>query len=159
MSKQDKEYLVQRRLTMYPSAMWELLQCALASKSTRLEFAEWNLATAFRSRFYRFRMDAVEARVPGALRLSDFSVTGTDGLGARYHAARSAPGPITLEFNYTGSEAPSNEVVQPPRAVNSRSEPFVPEIDGFQVGREESRSDNSESAFDSVLDKWMKEKK
>lgn len=66
----------QRRMNTYPGEMWLILEAAMQKKDYMKTVGDWNAGVAFLARYYKFRMDAIECRVAGALDLRDMVARG-----------------------------------------------------------------------------------
>ena len=111
-SKDPKE-LLKRRLDSAPRDLWEILEAATRGTGWSKQFTYWHDAIAFRMRFHRFRQDAIEAGVPGALELREVMVSGRDASGETLKSQHQGTPPYLLAFVYTGVPLPNLEQGNP----------------------------------------------
>lgn len=151
----NPDLLRKRRLSTYPPILWEVYSAACRGTSFNVPVRHWNQACALRARFYKFRVDVIEERMSGALRLNDMSVTGTDANGARFNSAVPGPGPYLLDFDYAGEEMPLP--ADTPPAQLEQGDPFVPGLDDIkrassvEIEWERKPIDQGEKAVENFL--------
>jgi hypothetical protein len=116
------EQKLKRRLSAYPSEMWEILALAMNGKGYEKEFAFHHQATAFVSRFYKFRLDAIEAGVKGAIALRELSASGVDALGGLFNTrSQGAGGPYVIRWTHSS--------IATGVAAQVAAQPFEPSVD------------------------------
>lgn len=101
--RETREKYLARKMSTYPQEMFEILQCAMRGEGYVKTFAEHNQAVGFTAKFYRFRMDAIEAGMTGALALRELTASGKDSLGGLLNTrGPGAGGPYTVTWIHSG---------------------------------------------------------
>lgn len=137
--KTDPALARKRRLNGYPTECWDILNATVKQQEYSKTFSLHHDAVAFCARFNRFRLDAIEDNVTGALELRDVGSSGTNSDGTLFNARDSwAPGPYTITWRYRGpirsteiqpeSSIPASElppdILQPPPIEVRRPDAF-----------------------------------
>lgn len=113
MTKLSNEEKLQRRLGNYPNLFWEILRTAQQGKEYIHIASTWHEAAALSMRFSRFRMDTIEARVPGSLDLREMSVTGVCADATIFSTSRNGPAPIRLTWRFMFGYKPKPGEIAP----------------------------------------------
>lgn len=130
--KLDPDQAADRRLTAYPQDYWDILVAISSGQGWSKRFEEHHTATAFIARFYRFRMDALQRRVAGALQLRQCIVSGTDASGKLFSANRKGTAPFLITWTAL-TEAPEVQAGDLSRyTAESRGEVPPPDPDPFE---------------------------
>ena len=124
-----------RRLSTYPASFFTLIDAAKAKQPATAVFEQHNKACAILMRYYRFRADAIEDRIEGALLLRNLQATGINADGTPFNTRRAdAPGPYTIIWAHdAGLELDSNE--QPMLEIHAPDKPqrqggIAPQVGG-----------------------------
>lgn len=140
-----------RRMLTYPETMWSILQTIQRGESFKIETTTWHAAVALRHRFYKFRVDAIEEGIVGALRLNDVSVSGVDSLGARLSSNNEGIGPYLVSFDYFGEKSDIGVRVEAPRELE-KGMPYIAEIDRPDFSKLTKPVDTAER----LMENWLK---
>ena len=142
-----------RRLLTYPETVWSILQTVQRGESFKMEIPTWHAAVALRHRFYKFRVDAIEERIEGALRLNDVSVSGVDSLGARLSSNNEGIGPYLVSFDYRGDKEDLGVRVQAPQELE-KGTPYIAELDRPDCNKLTKATDPAEQ----LMENWLMDK-
>lgn len=102
-----------RRMSTYPGEMLLIIKAAMDKQDYRKRCRDWNEAVAFLARYYKFRMDAIESGLGGALLLRDMQARGTNlATGMNLRSNYPEEGEYELTWHWTGGEELFEAVTQ-----------------------------------------------
>ncbi len=109
----DPRERAMQRMALYRPEYYDIRDAAVAGRDYVKVFSSHNDTNSFLSRYYKFRMDAIEVGERGARALLFMKATGVDGEGSTFNTRyKNAPPPFTVTWKYEGP-AEGTEVVVP----------------------------------------------
>lgn len=152
----NPELARQRRMATYPQEMFDILLAASQGKNYVKQFDAHNAAGAFVARWGKFRIDAIECHVPGALHSRSFRVSGRDSTGELFNTRYQGVGPYTITWYYDG---PPPGTIEALHSFETRTDQQQALTEG-QISVPTAYQDEALDPFEKMIEeKYMKEDK